>query len=71
MVRGVEVGGDYLRLAIIFNISIYAGGQYIQGRRLLEGRLLFEEIQYMGMRQSTGNTVYSSITMEHGIKITL
>ena len=65
------MGGDYLRLAIIFNISIYAGGQYIQGRRLLEGRLLFEEIQYMGMRQSTGNTVYSSITMEHGIKITL
>ena len=71
MVRGVEVGGDYLRLAIIFNISIYAGGQYIQGRRLLEGWLLFEEIQYMGMRESTGNTVYSSITMEHGIKITL
>ena len=71
MVRWVEVGRDYLRLVIIFNISIEAGGQYIQGRRLLEGRLLFEEIQYMGMHQSTGNTVYSSITMEHGIKITL
>ena len=25
----------------------------------------------MGMRQSTGNTVYSSLTVEHGIKITL
>ena len=65
------MGGDYLRHAIIFNISIWGGGAIIQGRPLLEGQLLFKEIRYMGMRQSTGNTVYSSLTVEHGIKITL
>jgi len=63
------VGGDYLRHAIIL-IFPFKGGA-IQGRRLLEGQLLFKEIWYMGMRQSTGNIVYSSLTVEHGIKIAL
>ena len=33
--------GDYSREAIILNISV-------KGRRLIEGRLLFEEIRYKG-----------------------
>ena len=33
-------GGDYSRDAIILNISV-------QGRRLIEGRLLFEEMRYL------------------------
>ena len=47
MVRGVEVGGDYLRLAIIFNISIYAGGE-IYSREAITG----------GTAIIRGNTVY-------------
>ena len=39
-------GGDYSREAIISNISV-KGGAIIQGRRLIEGRLLFEEIRYI------------------------
>ena len=38
-------GGDYWREAIISNISI-KGGEIFLGRRLFEGRLLFEEIRY-------------------------
>ena len=41
MARGE--GGDYLRKAIILNISVKEGA-IIRGRRLIEGRQLFEEI---------------------------
>ena len=37
-------GGDYSREAIILNIFV-KGGAIILGRRLIEGRLLFEEIR--------------------------
>ena len=40
--RAARMGGDYSRDAIILNISV-------QGRRLIEGRLLFEEIRYIHM----------------------
>ena len=39
-------GGDCSREAIILNISVKRGA-IIQGRRLIEGRLLFEEIWYI------------------------
>ena len=42
MARG---GDDYSREAIILNISVKRGA-IIRGRRLIEGRLLFEELRY-------------------------
>ena len=38
-------GSDYSREAIISNISVQGGRVIIRGRRLIEGRLLFEEIR--------------------------
>ena len=51
MAKGVGGGGgDYSREVIISNISIKgAGGAIIRGRRLIEGRLIFEEIQYTSL----------------------
>ena len=39
--RGVG-GGDYSREAIILNIFIKGVGAIIRGKRLIEGRLLFQ-----------------------------
>ena len=39
-------GHDYLRKVIVLNISV-KGGMIIQGKPLIEGRVLFEEIQYL------------------------
>ena len=39
MARGVGAGGDYFKY-------FHQRGAIIQGRRLIEGRLLFEEIRY-------------------------
>ena len=50
MAKGVGGGGDYSREVIISNISIKgAGGDYSRGRRLIEGRLIFEEIRYTSL----------------------
>ena len=52
MAKGVGRGGggDYSREGIISNISIKgAGGDYSRGRRLIEGRLIFEEIRYTSL----------------------
>ena len=44
---GERGGGDHSREAIILNISIKGGGAIMRGRRLIEGRLLFEEMRCM------------------------
>ena len=44
-------GGDYSRKAIILNISV-KGGRLFGGRRLIEGRLLFEEIRYHAIKET-------------------
>ena len=45
MARGE--GGGYSRGAIISNVSVKKKGGIIRGRRLIEGRLLSEEIRYL------------------------
>ena len=42
---GRGVGGDYSREATILNISVKGGDYSKEARRLIEGRLLFEEIR--------------------------
>ena len=51
MARRAQGGGgdDYSREAIILYIS-FKGGAIIRGRRLIEGRLLFEEIRLTRLR---------------------